>query len=655
MTGPAALPMIVWVHRLAVALLWASTLALLAATSHEATVLVSAVFYDGYAPRDLDEAVQIWNVGGADAEIGGWFITDGEGTASFPLGARLHAGDYAWLARDAEAFRLSFGHGPDWAWGRADAGVPRMATANGGPVLANVGDQVALRRPDGSAADVAVYGAASAEGGWEGSALRPYAGGVIRASHQVLFRKLLPDSAQPVRDTDSATDWASDHADPVLGRRARFPGWDVEQRWIPERVAGRGKLELAVAPDALLSFLRRHLGSARRSIDMAVYTIEHPDVAETIVGRLRSGVRVRILVDGSPVGGVDMNQRWCLARIVEAGGEVYWHDDGGDVRARYRSAHAKLAVIDDETVLIGSENPSLGAAPGDDQSNGISGRRGVFAATDVPAVVAWASELLSSDMDASRHADVRPFQSRDPKRGAPPRDFEPERGTDGSAYEPLFSEPLVITGTFAFELVSAPENALHPGAGPVGLVARAGAGDEVLSQQMREPLWWGDGPAEGEAAMSPRVRAYMDAARRGARVRVLLDSYFDDPDHWNANLVAVNALNAAAHEEGLDLEARLGNPAGLGLHNKMILVRSHARMPSAGLRSPRPDHRQQSAFTAHLVHVGSLNGSEVASKVNREAAIQVESEAAHRYLLRVFEVDWARAHRYSVSIPIAQR
>jgi hypothetical protein len=56
----------------------------------------------------------------------------------------------------------------------------------------------------------------------------------------------------------------------------------------------------------------------------------------------------------------------------------------------------------------------------------------------------------------------------------------------------------------------------------------------------------------------------------GPRVRIMLDSFFDP----SANSQAAAYLNLSAQAERLDLVARLANPAGLGLHNKLVLVQS---------------------------------------------------------------------------------
>ena len=95
------------------------------------------------------------------------------------------------------------------------------------------------------------------------------------------------------------------------------------------------------------------------------------------------------------------------------------------------------------------------------------------------------------------------------------------------------------------------------------------------------------------------MEAYIAAARRGAKVRVLLDAYFDNQelDSPRSNLRTVEYLSYVAQSEGLDLQARRGNPTGQGIHNKMVL----AQIGGKG-----------------WAIVGSLNGGEVSAKLNRE-------------------------------------
>ncbi len=617
-------------------------------SSTEPVVRISAVFADGYAANDQDEALQIWNLSDEDVDLTGWQVTSGRGSAAFPSGARIGAGKWQWLAHSAEAFRRSFGASPDWSWkADTDSGqgvVPRLVTTAGGPTLANGGGVVTLLDARGQTSDAVVYGQDSPSDGWIGAPVTAYRLANVSSAHQVLYRKLDPRTRRPVADTDRATDWASDRGDPWLGRRVRFPGWDLETLLRPTNVDEWARLELAIAPDHLHDFLARHLRSAQRTIDLMLYTMDQPELAEVLAERAASGIRVRLLLDGNPAGGIDANERWCAATIASAGGEVYWHDDGGEVRRRYRGAHAKVAVIDGRLALIGSENFSLGSAPNDDRSNGTAGRRGVYLATDAPGVVTWLRDLMTHDLAPDRHADVRPFQPRDPVRGAPLPDYLPSREGGGTGYLPIAPQPKVFVGRFRFRLLSAPESALDGRDGLLGLLAQAGAGDEILVEQLRETPWWGEPASDGAAAVNLRLAGYLAAARRGAWVRILLDAHFDDPLAADSNAAVCAELNRVATAESLALEARTGNPTGGGLHNKMVLLSLHAAADA-------PSSRWHAATTEYWSHIGSLNGSEMSHKANLEVAIEVESESLHHALSAVFAWDWARSGPGSVHLP----
>ncbi len=75
----------------------------------------------------------------------------------------------------------------------------------------------------------------------------------------------------------------------------------------------------------------------------------------------------------------------------------------------------------------------------------------------------------------------------------------------------------------------------------------------------------------------PRLEMVIVAARRGATVRVLLDSFFDDAKALRSNRATVDYLNVLAQTEGLDLQARTGNSTGGGIHMKLVLVQVRRR------------------------------------------------------------------------------
>jgi phosphatidylserine/phosphatidylglycerophosphate/cardiolipin synthase-like enzyme len=152
----------------------------------------------------------------------------------------------------------------------------------------------------------------------------------------------------------------------------------------------------------------------------------------------------------------------------------------------------------------------------------------------------------------------------------------------------------------------------------MGMLAEAGYGDSLYVAQLYEYPHWGGSTDNAVSDPNLRLEGYIAAAVRGARVRILLDSFFDvfsNPRSNYETCAYVNRLRAS-----YDIECRLGNPTGGGIHLKLILL-------------DRGD--------TGIVHLGSLNGSETSNKLNRELAVQVESLAAVNYWKNVFLSDWS--------------
>lgn len=583
-------------------------------------LLISAFVYDGVVSGDKDEAFQIYNPNAFPVDLAGWQLRSGARLAAFPALSIPPMGRI-WCGREALAFRRVFGALPACEWG-ADT-LPEVPNLTGGALqFANTGGRFALIAPDGQERDAVVYKAGNlAEAGWRGPAVEPYKPtSAFSEQGQVLYRKLDELTARPLPDTDQAVDWASDLSDPLLGRRVRYGGWRLEDFFFPAKAEEDAWLQVVVAPDASFDALSQSLWSAQNSILYEGFTFESPPLATILADRALAGVSVRLLLEGAPPGGISDQQRWCVERVSKSGGQVHYMvaDSAAGIQDRYVNQHAKLWLLDDRTAIVSSENPSPDSFPNDEKVDGTLGRRGVYLATNAPAVVHRIGEIMRADLDTA-FLDILLYDPAHPTLGAPPPDFVPVFDSGGIRYAAPFARPLERAGRFRFEVCQAPEHSLRSSDCLLGLLGRAGAGDTVLVEQLQEPPYWGPGNGTVENDPNPRVEAYIAAARRGATVRVLLDAYFDDLSSARSNLRTQEYLMAVARSEGLDLEVRRANPAGLGLHNKMVLAEI------AGHGS---------------VFVGSLNGGEASAKVNREVSLLVESDDAFRYLADVFGRDW---------------
>lgn len=585
-------------------------------------LLISALFYDTYLPNEPDEAFQIYNPLTSPVPLGGWEVSDGRRAVTFPMTMTLAARTRLWCARRAVSFTLTFGARPECEYGGdTDPAVPDLS----GTALqfANTGGRVLLTSPDRVYQDVLVYeGGDTNTVGWRGSAVYPFLPSRnFGEEGQILYRKLDQRTGLPVPDSDTSVDWASETNDIINGRKARYPGWDLERFYVPQVGTEHARLEVLLSPDNAFDALRALLESTQYSIRFEGYTFEHAALAEVIAGRARAGVSVEIMLDGSPPGGISDQQRWVVQQIAQAGGQVYYLRANAElgVRKRYSYQHGKFWVLDGRLALVGSENPSPEAFPDDLKADGTYGRRGVYLVTDAPSVVARLSEIMDADIAPGEHGDVWPWDPADPTLGAPPAGFVPGRLSGGSFYRVQKAEALRTEGTFSFQLIHSPEGALRDVDSTLGLIAQAGAGDTVLSEDLYQHTYWGAEDSNVAADPNPRLEAYIAAARRGATVRVLLDAYFDELTSPRSNLRTVEYLKAVAAAEGLDLQARRRNPTGQGIHNKMVL----AQIGGQG-----------------WVVVGSLNGGEVSAKLNREMVLKVASDEAYRYLADVFWYDW---------------
>ena len=596
--------------------------ALSAAACNGESTKISAVYYDTYASGEPDESFRLFNGLPDPADISSWKVTDGEGTVTFPAGASLAPKQLVWVAKNAASFESEFGYPPDWEIQESDPAVPNVSVT-GTFTLANGGDELTLQDSTGTPVDAVIFeGGVVPASGWTGAALNPYDNGGLGIEGQILYRKIDELTGLPVPDTDSAEDWAQSRTDTIDGRKVQFPGWDLEHFFFPKKAVEPAELIVGVAPDSSFAAVRAEIERATTTIDLAVYTLTSAALTDALVARAQAGVAIHVLLEGEPAGGIDDQELWAAQQIENAGGQVWFmfNDATLGVHDRYDYYHAKYMIVDGARLLVSSENLGGSGMPDDDKSDGTVGNRGAYVITTSPGMIERASDIFARDLDPAHHRDVTRWSVSDPTYGPPPLGFVPDRTTGGTTYPVAFPTPLSVSGTFSLEMVQSPDTSLRNKDAMLGLVARAGAGHTIEVEQLYEQVHWGPTASNVTDDPNPRLEAYIAAARRGAAVRILLDSFYDQPFDTRSNVVTCSYVNGIAAAEGLNLACKRGSPAGSGIHDKMVLV---------------------DLGTQQWIHVGSINGSENSCKNNRELAIQVQSPDAHAYLRNVFDADWA--------------
>ena len=319
----------------------------------------------------------------------------------------------------------------------------------------------------------------------------------------------------------------------------------------PTRITGSTATAF-VLPDAA-DLTEATIRSANDRLLLGGYTLTSERVTEALLDAHDSGVEVRVLLDGSPVGGVDRRQARLLDRLSAAGVDVRLP---AGPHVRYAQHHPKYVVADDRA-LVTSENFSPAGTDGRSSRGWGVVVEDAAVADELAAVHAddWAWRAAT---DWEDYRVGRDFSHSDPAIGEFESRHRPER------FEVAATTVLV-----------SPDNAAD------ALVERLlGADERILIQQV------------GIDGVDNRLlRATLAAADRGVHVRVHLAHAWYVADD---NRELVGWLNRQADAEGWDLEARVDSPDGYEkVHNKGVVVDDVAVVGSLNWgRAAKHDNRE---------------------------------------------------------------
>jgi phosphatidylserine/phosphatidylglycerophosphate/cardiolipin synthase-like enzyme len=312
---------------------------------------------------------------------------------------------------------------------------------------------------------------------------------------------------------------------------------------------------------------------------VAGYTLTSERVTDALVAAADRGVRVRVLLEGSPVGGFSARSARLLDRLTAAGVAVRILD--GEVE-RFRFHHPKYAVADDRAVVL-TENW---------KPSGTGGRsnRGWGVVAEPSARAGATDGTVADDLAALFAADFAARDARSWRAFRADTEFH-EGGRANGSYPARFDAPPEPTAADV-TVLTAPGNAADR------IVARIDAADErVLAVAPRV-----GGPDDRI------VRALRRAAQRGVDVHLLLsDAWYDREANRN--------LSERLADEPIAVD--LAEPRGRfeTVHAKGLVVDDAAV-------------------------VGSLNWNPSAETRNREVLLAVEDESVAEFYARAYAADW---------------
>lgn len=500
-----------------------------------AVVQITEFCPDPYLYDDMDEYLVLSGNGPLDDIT----ISDNHGGFRFPPGTTINGS--LTIARSAPAFETSHGRLPDFEWMDYSGDVPDVIT--GDPLrLANTRDELVLYERSTVVQNVSWPGEVNAREG------------------QIHYLE-----------------------NGVWDQRVLMIG---QSRFSPA-VFRNVSVTAFVSPDCSNEVFREALDHASSTVLVNMYEFSSPSLGASLVAAKERGADVRVLVEGGPVGGISPPEKSLIWAVNRSGIPVFSMVSSKAVHAPYRYDHAKYIVIDNDSLLLTSENFKNSGLP----PPGMSGNRG------------WGVHLRDSGL-AGYFTGI--FNA-----DAGSRSVVPYTGTAGSA-EPAPSE----NHTAEFQPARFESATVTPVIAPdtcyqvVDLLDSAQDSIEIEQAYIKN---------ETPYTLNPYLSSAINASRRGVHVRVLLDSYYYNVEGPNDNDEMAALINRIGTSEHIPLEAKcidLSLSQLEKIHNKGVIV----------------DDKK--------VLVSSINWNSNSPNFNREAGVIIDHPGAARYFRTVFEDDW---------------
>jgi cardiolipin synthase A/B len=437
----------------------------------------------------------------------------------------------------------------------------------------------------------------------------------------------------------------------------------------PFSIQDYSEIRAGSSPDNSFSIFFDLIESAEREIRLAAYMLRSPEIAGALENAVRRGVSVSILLDGWTVGRpkaekIDDLELYFANKLSKAGAKVLYlkSDSGRREDRRYRYLHAKYAIVD-STVFFSSENfATSGFSP-----NGTQGNRGwVIAiknehlAKNYIRIFELDSSPLKGFDDLRAFGESEDYQVRNPKFVPTPEERK------GTYYPRKDSIEKAVVG---LERAISPDDNTDPSRSILSAIESAS--ETINIQSLSFAPHWGSNTDTPETNPSLYAEAVLEAARRGVKVRVMLNPQFaffkpkePSPDQKDpsdsgektellANLVSsleefqlfqlpnflqlsdspekqkprdtkdngslIKYFREVAKKENLDIQAHyffLNEDSIKLLHNKGMVVDDKVAL------------------------ISSMNWTENSIKNNREVGILVENPKIAQHYSQLFETDW---------------
>jgi phosphatidylserine/phosphatidylglycerophosphate/cardiolipin synthase-like enzyme len=283
-------------------------------------------------PKTHMEYVCIINPSNRNISLNGYYITDFEGKLMLHGYIKPHSKIY--IGENISSFFRFMGFYPNYTYSKIK---------EGNFLLANKGDEVALYH-NSKMIDIVIYGKSKYNGtGWKGESVKITQGHIIRRYNLI--------------DTNSSKDWSNYH---TIGQSDFKP------------VKFKSSIEIFPYPDKRGEVLR-FISNAHKYILVETYTMSSMDFEKTLERKISRGVKIDILLEGSPVGGINDAEKYIIQRLYNKGATIKLmiNNPREGIYDRYSFIHAKFIIVDGIKTLISTENFGVSLSPCGNRGYGV--------------------------------------------------------------------------------------------------------------------------------------------------------------------------------------------------------------------------------------------------------------------------------------------
>lgn len=453
-------------------------------------------------------------------------------------------------------------------------------------------------------------------------------------------------------------------AEPTSGEK-KLPPW----KGLPAfTLQDYSEVRAGSSPDNSFTIFTDLIRSAEKEIRLAAYMLRSPGISAELENALDRGVKVSILLDGWTVGRakvkkIDDQELYFANRLSKAGAKILYlkSDAGRREDRRFRYLHAKYAVVDD-SVFLSSENfANNGFSP-----TGSLGSRGwVIAVKNVSLAKHYARVFDLDSKPLKGFDDLCEFGCNDDYRVRNP-DYVPDQQNKEGTYYPR--RDSFIRGVMGLERVLSPDDSVDTDRAILNSIRSA---EETIDiQSLSFSPHWGTNQDTPETNPSPYAEAVLDAARRGVKVRIMLNPEFvffkskpePDPEKEDpeTNQIWTDLMASFDESQLFQLPFFLSPLAGEKQKpekpkdtksNSALLeyFRETAKKESLDIQahyffvhedSIRILHNKGMVVDNKVTLVSSMNWSENSIRFNREAGILVSNPEVADHYTKIFETDW---------------